>query len=209
MRYRGGLDRIIGTGIDRHVRAIGIIPNTASICRLTEGIGPDTTSVCALITRFNRHPGAKVIAPTLAGLFTVVETTRCSRTTCQSIGYAMTIFVHNDAVIEISIARRTGLRPHIHLHAGIAAIRRCGEIGIVQTATILRLGKNRVTAGSAITKIVFLKITAGLVKAVLMKHVMNQVIPVEKIRDSRILILAGILVEIDREREIQARITGA
>ena len=202
MWSRGGLDRIVGTGVDEHVRAVRVVTNTVAICRLTERVGSYSAAIRSLIARFDGHPDTEVVTPAFAGLLGILQTGGGIGATCQTIGNAVTVFVDDDTVVEITIPHWACLIPQEHLHAGIAAIGRRGEIGVVHTAAVLRLGIDRITAHTITAKIVLLEIPGELVEAVRVEDIVDEVVPVEEVGDRRILVFIRLLREIDREIKV-------
>ena len=64
-------------------------------------------------------------------------------------------------------------KPEIHLHAGIEAVGWRGEVGVAESAAVLGLGVDRITARTAGNEILFLEVARGLGEAVHIQLVVN------------------------------------
>ena len=117
----------------------------------------------------------------------------------------MAVLVHDDAVVEITVQVGRGRRPHVHLHAGTASVWRCREVGIVGAAAILRLGAHIVIAHTAAAVVVHLEVTSRLIEAVLILNVVNDVVPVEQVRDGSVPVGRRGGGQVERERAVERR----
>jgi D-arabinose 1-dehydrogenase-like Zn-dependent alcohol dehydrogenase len=181
-------------GVNAHAGTVGIVADTVAGSRFTQSISADAASVCTQVAGFYGHHQTKVIAPPFTHLLGIIQAARVKTTTCQTDGDTMTILVDYDAVVQIAVPVGISQIPQIHLHPGIAAICRCREIGIVGSAAILRFGVHRVAGGATAAVIVFLEVTTGFIEAVMIEHIMNQVVPVEEIGNGGRFIIIRVLV---------------
>ena len=100
-----------------------------------------------------------------------------------------------------------GRGPLEHLHARVGAVRRGGEVGVVGAGAVLGVGIHRVTAGAAAAVVVLLEVTGGLIEAVLVKEIVDDVVPVEEIDDRRVLVVDRALGEVEGRQEVEGGAT--
>ena len=97
--------------------------------------------------------------------------------------------------------------PEEHLHARApAVVRGRGEVGVVRAGPVLGLAANVVAAHPAAAVVVDLEVARGLVEAVLVREVVDVVAPVEEVRDGRVHVVLGLVVDdVGEEVERQCR----
>jgi hypothetical protein len=102
-------DRREGERVDAHVGRIGITANTLSVVRLPKYKSAHAAFLCGYIARFYRGNQGKPVAPAFAHLFGIAEATGLARAAGQAVGDAVSVFVRDDTVVEITVELiRTG-----------------------------------------------------------------------------------------------------
>jgi hypothetical protein len=115
----------------------------------------------------------------------------------------------HDAGVEIAVAVRIRAGPDEHLHAWPLTVRRRAEVRVVGARAVLRLGSHGVVAESAAPVVVDLEVAARFIEAVLVLHVVDEVVQVEQVghrgRTIRARRLRQVQREVERERRAAAR----
>ena len=94
------------------------------------------------------------------------------------------------------------------MHSWSCPICRCSKIGIISTATILSVSNYSINLRSASTVIIFLKITARIIKPILIPNIMHDIIHVKQVSYCCIAIIHRSLIHIKRKIEIERSSSG-
>ena len=193
----------VGVVVLREVGAVGRGPDAATCNALSDHIGANAAAIRPLVAYLNGHHQPGPIAPALAHLLGIGQAVHVGRTAHQAVADPMRVFVRYNAIVYVAIAVRCGIGPHVHLHAGRAALCRRGEVGVVRSAAVLCVGQHVIIAGATPAIVVALEVAAGIIEAVLVPDVVHQVVPVIQVRDGGVLVGAGCAAEVDHVIEIQ------
>ena len=147
------------------------------------------------------------VRKTFTGLLIIAQATGVGRPTYQAIGNAVTVFVRDDAVLEIAIALRTGLVPQEHLHARLLPIRWRPEVGVVHALPVLRFGIHRIATQATATMVVDLEVAADFIETEGIGDIVDDVVHVEQVGHRRRFVAAGLRRQIQHKRAIQCNAT--
>jgi hypothetical protein len=184
-------------------------------CGLAEEVGAHRAAERAGVGGAHRHVQAVPVAPALPHLLGVVEAVDVRRAAGEAVRDAVAVLAHDDGVVEVAVHVGRGVRPDVHLHAGVAAEGAAAavgggvEVGVVRAGAVLRLRHHAVlvaegAAGAgAAAVVVLLEVPRRLVEAVLVHQVVDEVVPVEEVRDGGRPVGRGRLREVQREVERQ------
>ena len=145
------------------------------------------------------------VGQAFAGLLAIGQAVHVRRSADQAIGDAVAVLVEHDAGVEIAVAVRVRAGPDEHLHARPLAVGRRAEVRVVGAGAVLCLGAHGVVADAAAPVVVDLEVAAGFVEAVLVLHVVDEVVQVEEIGHRRRTIGARRLRQVQREVEGERR----
>lgn len=77
----------------------------------------------------------------------------------------MSVFVDNNARLEIAISLGVGSSPDVHSHTAIASISRGSKVGIVRSAAVLSVNNNEIICLTALSVVICLEVSCYLVEA--------------------------------------------
>lgn len=121
----------------------------------------------------------------------------------------MAVLVEHDAGIEIAVAIRVRAGPDEHLHARPLTVWGRAEVRVVGAGAVLGLGAHGIVADAAAPVVVDLEVAAGFVEAVLVLHVVDEVVQIEEIGHRRRTVgarrLRQVQLKVEGERRAAAR----
>ena len=191
---------------------VGRRADAAAILVLPEEVVPDGAAHLARVARLRRHHEAEEVAPPLAHLLGVAEAPRVRGATRQTSRDPVAILVDHDRVVERAVDGGRRVAADVHLHPRPAAVGRRREVGIrvagaglvADVGAALALRVHRVAVRAAAAVVVRLEIAAGLVEAVLVHHVVDDVAPVEEVDHGGVFVRQRPLRQVEREVEREA-----
>ena len=171
-----------GGGVDAKIGAIGEGAEAITITLLPRQPVADGYGCLAGVVLFLRESNPEEIAPALAPLLGATQTARTGAAD-EAVRNPMTIFMDDDHIIERAIAEYTiGIRAtKVYLHPPRVAIGGGAKVGIIQATTILRLSQNGIGACAAVAIVVPLEVTAHFIKAIVVKDIVDDVVPIEQV----------------------------
>ena len=98
--------------------------------------------------------------------FAPSQTARVQRSTGQAHAQTMGQFVDDDPGLEITVTVRCSGAPQVHPAPAVLAIWRRHEVGIVESASILRVRDHSIILLATATKVVLLEIARNFVETV-------------------------------------------
>ena len=108
-------------------------------------------------------------------------------------------------MVEVAVDVRRRRVEDIHLHAARRAVGGGGKVRVVRARAVLRIGQHRVVAEPAASEVVRLEVARRLGEAELVEAVVDEIAPVEEVRDRGVPVGAWRLREVHREVEHAAR----
>ena len=192
-------DTLVGVVVDRGIGAVGLRADARAVRRLTEKVRSDAAGIVTSITYFRRIDQSKPVTPTLTALLRIAQATGVAGPAYLTDRNAVAVLVDDDAVVQVTIPCGTYLVAREHLHPRPPAIRGSGEVRIAGAAPVLSFRLHVVTALAPIIEVIDLEVAASLVEAVLVLHVVDDVVPVEEVGNRGALVAARQPAEVDSE----------
>ena len=132
--------------------------------------------------------GGHEVAPAFshASGFQDVEAGSVGWATGQTVGETVGVLVDDDASFKGTVSVRCSLGPDEHPHAAGLSVRRCREICVVGTTTILGVQNDLVISDTTFAVVARLKIPSGLGEAKFVEEIVVPVRGIEELRDRSI-----------------------
>ena len=111
--------------------------------------------------------------------------------------------MHDNEVIQITVTSWRRESELIHLHTTRNPIRRGREIRVIGSGPVERVCDHLVSPKSTIPVVVELEVSGGLVKTVEIQNVVDHIVRIEQVYNSRILIGYSPLGWVEREIEYE------
>jgi hypothetical protein len=100
----------------------------------------------------------------------------------------MGVLVDDDSGVKARVSPGGAISPKVHPHSARRAICRCGKVGIVSAAAILRVQDDEIVATTALAIVVDLKVSSSLVETQKVQEIVILVGCVKQLRDGGITV---------------------
>ena len=170
----------VGVGVARQAGGVRV---RAQALGVVEDPGADAVVGVAGVGGLGADGRRHEVAPALAHAagFEDVEAGRVGGAAGQPVGQAVRVFVDDDAGLEGAVAHGVGVVPDVHPHARHLAVGGRGEVGVVQTAAVLRVEDDVVAADAAAVAVVDFEVTGRFGEAEVPEEVVVVVGGVEEL----------------------------
>ena len=203
MRHGHAVDARVGPGVDG-----GWCCSAACECRRRWSAGRASTCPCRADPRavadFRRVRERPPVGQSFAGLLTIRQAVDVRRAADEAVGNAVAVLVEHDAGVEIAVAVRVRV-----VQTNICMRGRWPSGGVPKFALLVPApscaSARTESLRTAASVVVHLEIAAGFVEAVLVLHVVNEVVQVEQVRHGRRPVRARRLRQVQREVEVERR----
>ena len=193
--------------IDGHVEAVWEVANAGTVNGFTQYVGPECVTFCGQVRIALSQHQRPEIAPALAHAAALqgIERIRVGSTAGQAIGDAMTEFVDNDLVVEITVPFNSRDVPDKHPHPATLSVGWCLESSVVcdtEVGSGLDIGNDLIIAQTTLAVIIELEVARFRIKTISRMDIVQHVVRIEQLCCGSIGIRQRVQPEVDREVKV-------